>query len=86
MRHTRNPSRMENTFDELSAVVEDQVVVATIRGSSVHCATHRGGLIRRNRDVEIRMRRDTVQMSAKSAFVPKPWPLSRIARRMLTPS
>jgi hypothetical protein len=58
MRHTRNPSRMEDTFDELSAVVEDQVVVATIRGSSVHCATHRCGLIRRNRDVEIRMRRD----------------------------
>src|SRR5262249_58462310 len=30
--------------------------------------------------------RETARMSANRAFVVKPWPLSRIARRMLTPS
>src|SRR5579872_4270948 len=32
-------------------------------------------------------RREAIRMSAKRAFVPKPWPLSRIARRMpVTPN
>src|SRR4029450_10406076 len=30
--------------------------------------------------------RETARMSANRTFVPKPWPLSRIARRMVTPS
>lgn len=49
---------MEDTLDELSAVVEDQVVMPGIRNPSRHCTPHRSGLVCRNRDVEIRMRRD----------------------------
>jgi hypothetical protein len=56
--HTRNPSRVENALNELGAVVENQVVMPSIRNSIRHCLLHRSGLVCRNRDVEIRMRRD----------------------------
>ena len=58
MRHTRNPSRMKNTFDELSAVIEDQVIVSAVPGiwiTSSDCAFHGCGLISRHGNMDIPM-------------------------------